>query len=52
MLSPTLDTFRITLHVVGAAVWEGGQIAMAGVVPSLRRVVRWASWVRCSLVCS
>jgi len=52
MLSPTLDTFRTVLHLLGAAVWVGGQIAMAGVVPSLRRVVRWASWVRCSWVCS
>lgn len=38
MLSPTLDTVRIALHVLGAAVWVGGQIALAGVVPSLRRV--------------
>lgn len=38
MLSPTLDTFRTVLHVLGAAVWVGGQIALAGVVPAVRRV--------------
>ncbi len=37
MLSPTLDTLRTWLHVLGAAVWVGGQIALAGLVPSLRR---------------
>ncbi len=37
MLSPTLDTLRITLHILGAAVWVGGQIVLAGLVPSLRR---------------
>lgn len=38
MLSPTLDTFRTVLHLLGAAVWVGGQIVLAGLVPSLRRV--------------
>jgi putative copper export protein len=45
MLSPTLDTLRIALHVLGAAVWVGGQIALAGVVPSLRRVAPEATRV-------
>jgi putative copper export protein len=36
MLSPTLDTLRLFLHVLAASVWVGGQIAVAGVVPRLR----------------
>jgi putative copper export protein len=38
MLSPTVDTVRLFLHVLSASVWVGGQIALAGVVPSIRRV--------------
>lgn len=45
MLSPTLDTVRIVLHVLGAAVWVGGQIVLAGLVPSLRRVAPEATKV-------
>lgn len=37
MLSPTLATIRLFIHVVSASVWVGGQIALAGIVPSLRR---------------
>ncbi len=37
MLSPTLDTVRVFLHVLAAAVWVGGQIVVAGVVPGLRK---------------
>ena len=37
MLSPTLDTLRLFLHVLAASIWVGGQIVLAGLVPSLRR---------------
>ena len=37
MLSPTTDTIRLFLHVLAASVWVGGQIVLAGLVPSLRR---------------
>jgi len=37
MLSPTVDTVRLFLHVLAASVWVGGQIALAGLVPNLRR---------------
>ena len=38
MLSPTADTIRLFVHVLAASVWVGGQIVLAGLVPSLRRV--------------
>lgn len=38
MLSPSLTTLRLFLHVLAASVWVGGQIALAGVVPSVRRL--------------
>jgi putative copper export protein len=37
MISPTLDTLRLFLHVLAAAVWVGGQIVLAGLIPALRR---------------
>lgn len=36
MLSPTLDTVRLFVHVLAASVWVGGQIVLMGVVPTLR----------------
>ena len=33
-LTPALDGVRASLHVLAAAVWVGGQITMAGLVPS------------------
>lgn len=36
MLTPDLQTVRITLHLLAAAVWVGGQLTLAGLVPALR----------------
>lgn len=36
MISPTLDSIRTFLHVLAVAVWLGGQIVLAGIVPKLR----------------
>jgi putative copper export protein len=36
MISPTLDSLRIFLHVLAVAVWVGGQIVLAGLVPAIR----------------
>ena len=38
MLSVSLDTVRLFLHVLAATVWVGGQIVLAGLVPRLRRL--------------
>jgi len=38
VLSPTLTTVRLFLHILAASVWVGGQIALAGVVPTVRKV--------------
>jgi putative copper export protein len=37
MLSPSVATIRIFLHVLAASVWVGGQFTLAGLVPPLRR---------------
>jgi len=37
MIHPTLDSLRTYLHLLGVAVWLGGQIVLAGVVPKLRK---------------
>ena len=36
MLPVTLDTIRLTLHVLAACVWVGGQVVLAGLVPTVR----------------
>jgi putative copper export protein len=36
VLSPALEGVRLSLHVLAAAVWVGGQIVLAGLVPTLR----------------
>jgi len=35
-LAPALDGVRISLHVLAATVWVGGQFTMAGLVPTAR----------------
>ncbi len=37
LLASGLDIFRLTLHVLAAAIWVGGQFALAGMVPALRK---------------
>ena len=38
MISPTANSLRVYLHLVAVAVWLGGQIVLAGIVPKLRKV--------------
>jgi putative copper export protein len=38
VLSPNVDTVRLFIHVLAAAIWVGGQFALAGVVPGLRKI--------------
>jgi putative copper export protein len=38
VLTPSLDTVRLFLHVLAAAVWVGGQVTMAGLLPALRGI--------------
>jgi len=35
-LAPALETVRLSLHVLGAAVWVGGQITVGALVPAAR----------------
>jgi putative copper export protein len=35
-LTPAVDSVRLTLHVLAAAVWVGGQITVAGLLPTVR----------------
>jgi putative copper export protein len=37
-LAPAIDGLRTSLHVFAAAVWIGGQITIAGLVPTARRM--------------
>jgi putative copper export protein len=38
VLPVSWTTVRVFLHVLGANVWVGGQLTLAGLVPGLRRV--------------
>lgn len=35
-LAPALDGVRLSIHVLAAAVWVGGQFTLAGLVPAAR----------------
>jgi len=37
-LTPALDAIRLSLHVLAATIWVGGQLTMAGLVPAARRL--------------
>ena len=45
MLPVTWDSVRLTLHVLAATVWVGGQITLAALVPALRRAASEATKV-------
>ena len=36
MLAVHTDTIRLTVHVLAATIWVGGQMTLAGLVPTLR----------------
>lgn len=38
MISPSVDSIRLFLHVLAASVWVGGQIVLGALVPKLRQV--------------
>lgn len=38
MLPFTLDTLRISIHVLAVCVWVGGQLLVAALVPTLREI--------------
>ena len=37
MLAPAVTIVRLSLHVLGAALWVGGQLVLGGLVPTVRR---------------
>lgn len=36
MLPITLNTVRLTLHVLAASIWVGGQLVLGGLIPAIR----------------
>lgn len=41
-LAPALDGTRLSIHVLAAAIWVGGQLTVAGLVPTARSLSREA----------
>jgi putative copper export protein len=37
-VAPAVDGIRLSLHVLAATVWVGGQITVAGLVPTVRQL--------------
>lgn len=37
-LAPAIDAVRLSLHVLAATIWVGGQLTVAGLVPTARRL--------------
>ncbi len=37
-IAPALDGVRLSIHVLAAAIWVGGQFTLAGLVPAARRL--------------
>jgi putative copper export protein len=37
-LAPAIDGIRLSLHVLAASVWVGGQITVAGLLPTARQL--------------
>jgi putative copper export protein len=37
-VAPAIDGIRLSLHVLAASVWVGGQITVAGLVPTARQL--------------
>jgi len=37
-LAPAIDGVRLSIHVVAAAIWVGGQLTLAGLVPTARKL--------------
>jgi putative copper export protein len=35
-LAPAIDGIRVTIHVLAATIWVGGQLTLAGLVPTAR----------------
>ena len=50
MLSPTIHTLRLFLHVLAASVWVGGQLAAVGNTKIAGNALARAAWPAFALV--